>query len=698
MDGRVVHYTRQGDVGFITVDSPPVNALSQAVRQGIGQALAEGLADASARALVISGAGRTFIAGADIAEFLGSGLAEPDLNDINAAIESSPKPVIAAIHGTALGGGLEVALACHYRVATQDAQVGLPEVKLGLLPGAGGTQRLPRLVGVAKALALITSGDFLAATQAQALGLLDHVGSGTPLELATAFAASLPTSPPLPRASLRTDRLGPGDADSVAAARQKLADSPPWLHAPQRCIDAVEAAITLPFADGLARERALFWDCMAHDQSKALIHAFFAERAAAKVTGLGDAKPRPVAQVGVIGSGTMGGGIAMCFANAGIPVTLLDMDKAALERGIGIIARNYAATVAKGRLTQAAMDQRLSLITQTTDYADLSAADLVVEAAYEDMAVKQAVFARLGTVAKPGAVLASNTSTLDIDAIAASSGRPADVVGMHFFSPANVMKLLEVVRGRDSAADAIQTAMGIGRKIGKVAVAVGNCDGFVGNRMLQYYATEAQRLVIEGASVAAVDQAARRYGLAMGPFAMGDMAGLDVMQAIRERRVAEGKIYGTALSDLLTADGRKGQKNGRGWYHYEPGDRTPRPDPAVAAMVDAYRQQHGITPRAIGEEEIQKRLIYALVNEGARILEEGMAQRPGDIDIVYLYGYGFPAWRGGPMKQAELTGLANVLADITRFAQMAGDDPTGTHWSPAPLLVRLVAEGRERFG
>ncbi|MQP66668.1 3-hydroxyacyl-CoA dehydrogenase [Niveispirillum sp. SYP-B3756] len=698
MDRRVVFYARQGDVGVITVDSPPVNALSQAVRQGIGQALAEGLADAAAKALVILGAGRTFIAGADIAEFLGSGLAEPDLNDINAAIESSPKPVIAAIHGTALGGGLEVALSCHYRVATSDAQVGLPEVKLGLLPGAGGTQRLPRLIGVAKALALITSGDFLPATDAMALGLLDHVGSGTPLELASAFAASLPASPPLPRASLRSDRLGLGDGAAVAAARQKLADSAPWLHAPQRCIDAVEAAFTLPFVEGLARERALFWDCIAHDQSKALIHAFFAERAAAKVAGLGDAKPRPVTQVGVIGSGTMGGGIAMCFANAGIPVTLLDMDKAALERGIGIIARNYAATVAKGRLTQATMDKRLSLITQTTDYADLSAVDLVVEAAYEDMAVKQAVFARLGDVTKPGAVLASNTSTLDIDAIAAASGRPADVVGMHFFSPANVMKLLEVVRGRDSAADAIQTAMSIGRKIGKVAVAVGNCDGFVGNRMLQYYATEAQRLVIEGASVAAVDQAARRYGLAMGPFAMGDMAGLDVMQAIRDRRVAEGKIYGTALSDLLTADGRKGQKNGRGWYHYEPGDRTPRPDPAVAAMVDAYRQQHGITPRTIGEEEIQKRLVYALVNEGARILEEGMAQSPGDIDIVYLYGYGFPAWRGGPMKQAELTGLADVLADITRFAQMAGDDPTGAHWSPAPLLVQLVAEGRERFG
>jgi 3-hydroxyacyl-CoA dehydrogenase len=698
MDRRVVHYARQGEIGVITVDSPPVNALSQAVRQGIGQALAEGLADAGARALVILGAGRTFIAGADIAEFLGSGLAEPDLNEINAAIESAPKPVIAAIHGTALGGGLEVALACHYRVATADALVGLPEVKLGLLPGAGGTQRLPRLVGVSKALALITSGDFLPAAQAQALGLLDHVGSGTPLELATSFAASLPSSPPLPRASLRTDRLGPGDAAAVAAARQKLADSTPWLHAPQRCIDAVEAAITLPFADGLARERALFWDCMAHDQSKALIHAFFAERAAAKVAGLGDVKPRPVAQVGVIGSGTMGGGIAMCFANARIPVTLLDLDRAALDRGIGIIARNYAATVAKGRLTQAAMDQRLSLITPTTDYADLSAADLVVEAAYEDRTVKQAVFARLGTVVKPGAVLASNTSTLNIDAIAAASGRPADVVGMHFFSPANVMKLLEVVRGRDSAADAIHTAMVIGRKIGKVAVAVGNCDGFVGNRMLQYYATEAQRLVIEGASVADVDQAARRYGLAMGPFAMGDMAGLDVMQAIRDRRVAEGKIYGTALSDLLTADGRKGQKNGRGWYHYEPGDRTPRPDPAVAAMVDAYRQQHGIQPRAIGGEEIEKRLVYALVNEGARILEEGMAQSPGDIDIVYLYGYGFPAWRGGPMKQAELTGLAPVLADITRFAQMAGDDPTGAHWSPAPLLVRLVAEGRERFG
>ncbi|MFV3076563.1 3-hydroxyacyl-CoA dehydrogenase NAD-binding domain-containing protein [Niveispirillum fermenti] len=696
-----VRYDRQGAIGIVTIDSPPVNALSQAVRQGVIDCVGQGYADPAVTALVIVGAGRTFIAGADITEFIKGGMADPDLNDVNALIENGPKPVIAALHGTALGGGLEVALSCHYRVAVPKAQVGLPEVKLGILPGGGGTQRLSRLVGAKTAIEMITTGTFLPAAKALALGIIDHVGEGAdPLSVALDFATRLPAGPHT-RTRDREEKLAADrGTDVFDTARAALAKSARGQFAPQRCVDAVEAAFTLPFDEGLKRERELFTECMAHDQAKALIHVFFAERAVTKIPDLpADVTPRKLEQVAVLGSGTMGGGIAMCFANAGIPVRLLDLDRAALDRGIAVIAKNYAGTVAKGRLSQADMDKRLSLIQPTTDYADLADADLIVEAVFEDMDVKAKVFRRLDEVAKPGAILASNTSTLDLDAIAANTSRPADVIGMHFFSPANVMKLLEVVRGRHTAPDVIATAMGVGRKIGKVSVLVGNCDGFVGNRMVQYYATEAQRLVIEGASVEQVDKAALEFGLAMGPFAMGDLAGLDVMGFIRARRVAAGLIYGTPLSDRIDPS-RKGQKNGRGWYRYEPGSRTPLPDPEITAVVDAYRAERGITPREIGNEEIARRLIYTLVNEGARILDEGMAMRSGDIDIVYIYGYGFPAWRGGPMKFAELSGLDKVLADISRYHAdaVAAGDADGAYWEPAPLLKRLVAEGRNSFG
>ncbi|HYE49505.1 MAG TPA: 3-hydroxyacyl-CoA dehydrogenase NAD-binding domain-containing protein [Azospirillaceae bacterium] len=692
----VVRYERQGDVGVILVDNPPVNALSQAVRQGIVDALAQGLADGEAKALVLAGAGRTFIAGADISEF-GKPLGAPDLNEVLARLEASSKPVVAAIHGTALGGGLETALACHYRVAVAGAQVGLPEVKLGILPGAGGTQRLPRLVGAKAALDMITTGTPVPAPKARDLGILDAIvedGSAAagPVAGGIAFAQRLDAAAAHPRVRDRNDRV---EAERGSAAfeekRRELDKAARGQHAPQRCVDAVEAAFTLPFEEGLRRERELFMRCMEHPQSKALIHVFFAERQVSKIPDVpADTPPRPVKSAAVLGSGTMGGGIAMCFANAGIPVAILDLNAEALERGLGTIRKNYAGTVAKGRLSQAEMDRRMGLIRTTTDYADLKDADMVVEAVFEDMEIKRTVFQALDKVCKPGAILASNTSTLDIDAIAAQTSRPQDVVGMHFFSPANVMRLLEVVRGKDTAKDVIATAMQIGRKIGKVAVLVGNCDGFVGNRMLAYYGTETQRLVEEGATPEQIDRALTEFGLAMGPFAMYDLAGIDVSWRIRQRRLAEGKPYGTALLDRIYLMDRYGQKTGAGWYRYEAGSRAPLPDEHIERMIQNHRQVHGIAPRAIDDEEIVKRSVYSLVNEGAKILEEGYALRAADIDVIYLYGYGFPAWRGGPMKYAELVGLKSVLEDIRAFQAKYGDDV----WKPAPLLERLVAEGR----
>jgi 3-hydroxyacyl-CoA dehydrogenase len=690
----VVRYERRGAVGIVTVDNPPVNALSQGVRQGLVDALGQGLGDDGANALIVIGAGRTFIAGADIKEF-GKPLAAPDLNLVIATIEDAAKPVVAAIHGTALGGGLEVALGCHYRVAVASAQVGLPEVKLGILPGAGGTQRLPRLIGAKPALDMITTGDFVRAPQAKALGIIDAVIEGDLLEGALRFAAEVaPGGTAGRRLRERDDKLAAdrGNAALFADYRAQVKKRARGQVSPLRSIDAVEAAITLPFAEGLQRERAIFSELVTSPQARALIHAFFAEREAMSVPDVpADTPMRAIKSAAVIGAGTMGGGIAMNFANAGIPVTLVETAADALERGLGIIRGNYAATVAKGRLDQAAMEKRLALIKGTLDIGAIRAADVVVEAVFEEMAIKKEVFAKLDRLAKPGAILATNTSTLDVDAIAAVTARPQDVIGTHFFSPANVMRLLEIVRGAKTGKDVIATTMRLGKTLAKVPVLVGVCDGFVGNRMIFQYSREAEFLLEEGALPQQVDQALTDWGMAMGPFAMSDMAGNDVSWRIRKGQAAtrpNDRRY-SHIADRLCEQGRFGQKANAGWYRYEKGSRAPLPDPEVEKLVVAESARLGIKRQAISDEEIVKRTIYGLVNEGARILEEGIAQRPGDIDVIYLTGYGFPAWRGGPMFYADSVGLDKVYADVKRF-----HETQGYFWKPAPLLERLAREGK----
>jgi len=694
MAAHPVTYENREGVGLIMVDNPPLNVLSQAVRDGLMAAIKQAAGDASAGAAVLAGAGRSFTAGADISEF-GAPFKGADINEICAALEDMPKPVVAALHGTPLGGGLEIALACHYRVAAKQARLGLPEVKLGLLPGGGGTQRLPRLAGAKAALDLIASGDPIPAEAAKRAGFVDEVAEGDHLAAAIAFAKSKAGSGAPVKTRDRNEKI---EAERNSSAfndkREEIKKRQPGQHAPLRCVDAVEAAFRLPFEEGLKRERQLFAEALQDHQSKALIHVFFAEREAAKIPGLGaDVKPREVKTVGVIGSGTMGGGIAMSFANAGFPVLVLDRDQPSLSRGLGVVAKNYESMVQRGRLDQAGMDKRMSLIKSTVDYGALADVDLVIEAAFEDMGVKEQVFRQLDKACKPGAVIASNTSTLDIDRLASFTSRPGDVLGMHFFSPANVMRLLEVVRGRETAPDVLATAMALGKKIGKVCVAVGNCDGFAGNRMLEKYLTEAAALVEEGTSPRDVDAALTGWGMAMGPFAMSDLAGIDVSWHIRQRRIKEGKPYGSALMDRFYEAGRYGQKTSKGFYRYEPGSRTPLPDPEADAIIEAYRRELGVKARTASDQEIVKRTIYALVNEGANILEERIVYRSGDIDIIYLYGYGFPAWRGGPMKYAELRGLAEVLADIDIFCRRFGTQ----RWKPAPLLKSLVAESKTKW-
>ncbi len=688
---QVVRYERRGSVGVITVDNPPVNALSKAVRQGLMDALWQGLGDAEAKTLVILGAGRTFIAGADIREF-GKPLEPPDLNNVIAGLETSQKPVIAAIHGTALGGGLEVALGCHYRVAVGSAQVGLPEVKLGLLPGAGGTQRLPRLIGAKPALDMITSGDFVRASEAKALGILDEIVEGELLEGAIRFAEQAAARGVAGRRIRDRDEKLADSRSLFAEYRATLAKRARGQEAPLRCVDAVEAAATLPFTEGLKREREIFGALMASTQSKALIHAFFAEREAANIPDVPAETPmRPVKTAAVIGAGTMGGGIAMCFANAGIPVTVIETAQDALDRGLGVIRKNYAATVSKGRLDQAAMDKRMSLIRGSLDLETVRDADFIIEAVFEEMAIKKELFAKLDKIAKRGAVLASNTSSLDVNAIAATTSRPQDVIGTHFFSPANVMRLLELVRGAKTAKDVIATSMRLGKMLGKVPVLVGVCDGFVGNRMIFQYSREAEFLLEEGALPQQVDKALTDWGLAMGPFAMGDMAGNDVAWRIRKQQAPfrrNDRRY-SHLSDKICEIGRYGQKTNAGWYRYETGSRAPLPDPEVEKLIIAESKRIGIARQAIGDEEIIKRCLYALVNEGAKILEEGIALRASDIDIIYLTGYGFPAWRGGPMCYADAIGLDKVYADIKRF-----HETHGFWWQPAPLLEKLAREGK----
>jgi 3-hydroxyacyl-CoA dehydrogenase len=690
----VVGYERRGAVGVITVDNPPVNALSRAVRQGLVDALMQGLGDSEAKAIVVIGAGRTFIAGADIKEF-GKPLEPPDLNFVISGLETASKPTIAAIHGTALGGGLEVALGCHYRVALATAQVGLPEVKLGIIPGAGGTQRLPRLVGAKAALDMITSGDFVRAPQAKALGIIDEIVEGDLREGALRFAESAIARGTAGRrvrdndAKLAEARANPGlFADYRAAAKRRARGQ----ESPVRAVDAVEAAAALPFEQGLRREREIFQELVISTQSRALIHAFFAEREAMNIPDVPTSThARPIKTAAVIGAGTMGGGIAMNFANAGIPVTVVETTDEALSRGLGVVRNNYAATVAKGRLDQAAMDRRMGLIKGSLDLAAVREADVVVEAVFEEMAIKKELFARLDKLAKPGAVLATNTSSLDINVIAAQTVRPQDVIGTHFFSPANVMRLLEIVRGAKTAKDVIATTMKLAKTIGKVPVLVGVCDGFVGNRMIFQYSREAEFLLEEGALPWQVDKALTDWGLAMGPFAMGDMAGNDVGWRIRKQHAAtrpNDRRY-SHLADQICEKGRFGQKTGAGWYRYEKGSRAPLPDPEVEAVILAESKRLGITRKPISDEEIVKRTIYALVNEGAKLLEEGIALRPGDIDVIYLTGYGFPAWRGGPMFYADTIGLENVYADVKRF-----HETHGFFWRPAPLLEKLAREGK----
>ena len=684
-----VDFTKRGAIGVITVNSPPVNALSAAVRDGLDAALKAGQADPDVKAMVLMGGGRTFIAGADITEFGKPPRGKP-LHDVLHDIENSSKLIIAAIHGTALGGGLEVTLCCHYRYAVPAALVGLPEVKLGLLPGAGGTQRLPRLVGVPKALDLVTSGDFVPARPALELGIIDEMG-GELLEGAVAYAEKLVAD----GAPLRKIRDMPCQAEDGVFEAYRKANARKFrgFLAPWKNIDCIEAAATLDFDAGMARERELFNDCMISPESAAQRHVFFAEREVAKIPDVPKGTPmKEVKKVAMIGAGTMGGGIAMNFANAGIPVLMVEMADEALARGMAIIKRNYQNTVNKGRLSQEKMDQRMALFSTTTDYADIGDADLVIEAVFENMELKKEIFAKLDVHAKPGAVLASNTSTLSIDEIASATKRSESVIGMHFFSPANVMRLLEVVRGEKSSPETIATAMGIGRKVGKISVLVGNCFGFVGNRMLHGYTGEGTFLLESGALPQQVDGAIYNFGLAMGPFAMGDMAGLDVGWLVRKAKATDrptNEEYGGTIPDRICELGRFGQKTAGGYYDYKEGDRTPIPNPEVQVIIEQVSKDKNITRTDFDDDEIIKRALYPLINIGAQILDEGMAMRPSDIDIIYINGYGFPAHKGGPMHWADAIGLDKVLADMKRFHAELGE-----RWRPAPLLEKLVADGK----
>lgn len=688
-----VRYSRTDNVGIITVDNPPVHALSTAVRQGLSDALKQAIADTGAEAVVLTTASRTFISGADIKEF-GKGRTPPHLYDVINEYEAAPKPVVAAIYGAALGGGFEITLGCHYRVAAPRARVGTPEIKLGLIPGAGATQRLPRLVGVETAVNMIVTGEPMPVEKAKELGVIDAIIDGDLTSGAIAFAKTIAAKRPLPKVTERDDKLAAvrGKPEVFEKLRQGLGNRYRGQVAPLRGIDAVEAATKMPFAEGLRHEVDLFNQLMTTPQSKGSIRSFFAEREVNKIPDVpSDTPTREIKRAAIIGAGTMGGGIAMCFANAGIPVTVIEAAPEALERGLGVVRKNYAGTVSKGRLSQDAMDKRMALIQGGLDIAAVRDADIVIEAVFEEMDIKKQVFAKLDQICKPGAILATNTSMLDIDEIARSTKRPGDVIGTHFFSPANVMRLLEVVRGKDTAKDVIATVMKLARPLGKVAVLVGVCDGFVGNRMLARYVMQAELMLEEGALPQQIDKVLFDFGMPMGPFAMHDMAGVDVSYRIR-RRQAPTRARNMRVSNILNLiaeQGRHGQKTNAGFYRYEAGARAPIPDPAIETLIVGESKRLGITRRTISDEEILKRCVYALVNEGAKILEEGIALRPGDIDIIYIYGYGFPAWRGGPTCHADLVGLKSVYDDICRFAENDAEA-----WTPAPLLKRLVEEGK----
>ncbi|MCH2240833.1 MAG: 3-hydroxyacyl-CoA dehydrogenase NAD-binding domain-containing protein [Aquabacterium sp.] len=690
-------YNVQDGIAVISLSNPPVNGLGHATRQGVTEGIARAQADASVKAVVLIGAGKVFSGGADIREFnTPKAFAEPTLHQAIEAVERCTKPVVAAIHGVAMGGGLELALGAHYRVVAPGAQIALPEVKLGIVPGAGGTQRLPRVVGVETALKMITTGEPVKSellAKAPGQKLFDALIEGELLPGAIAFAQKVADVRPLP--SVRDlQAQAPADAGFFAQAKAQLAKTARNLTAPQRCVDCVEAATRTSLDEGIAYERDVFVQLVEGTESKALRHAFFGERAASKIPDVPDDTPvRRIERVAVIGAGTMGGGITMNFLNAGIPVTVLEMKQDALDRGVGVMRKNYEAQVAKGKLTQDKLDARMGLLSTTLSYDDIAQADLVIEAVFEEIGVKEQVFKKLDAVMKPGAILASNTSTLDLDKIASFTKRPQDVIGLHFFSPANVMRLLEVVRGKATAKDVLATVMQLSKKIKKLAVVSGVCDGFIGNRMIEQYSRQAGFLLDEGASPQQVDKAVEAWGMAMGPFRMGDLAGNDIGWAIRKRRyVEQPDMRYSATADKLCELGRYGQKTGAGWYDYEAGKREPIPSKVVEDMLAQHRAEKGITPRQISDEEIVGRLIYALVNEGAKILEEGIALRASDIDMVYLSGYGFPLFRGGPMFYADTVGLKKVVETMQAYARNPHDD--AAFWQPAPLLAKLAADGK----
>ena len=688
---EVVSYRLEGDIGVIGVDYPPVNALGQGVREGLVNCLRQGLEDDQAKALVVIGEGRTFPAGADIREF-GKPPAGPALPDVINEYESSDKLVIAAIHGTALGGGLEVALGCDYRVALESAKVGLPEVKLGLLPGAGGTQRLPRLVGAKAALDMIVGGNPVKAKDAFKVGIVDEVVGGDLLEGALAYARKL-VADNAPLRKIRDLDVKKEDADLFTNYEKSIARKQRGFKAPFHCIKAVQAAVELPFDEGMKRERELFAELLVSPESRAQRHVFFAEREVAKVPGLPkDTAKRDVNSAAIIGAGTMGGGIAMNFANAGIPVKILEVKEDALERGIAVIRKNYENTAKKGRITQEQVEQRMALIQPTLSYDDLSDVDLVIEAVFENMDVKKAVFTELDRVCKPGAILATNTSTLDVNRIASFTKRPEDVVGMHFFSPANVMKLLENVRGEKTSDEVVATVMDLSRRIGKVGVLVGVCHGFVGNRMLHKRQAEAVQLVNEGANPAQVDKVLFDLGFPMGPFAMSDLAGMDVGYRIREelRKEDPDNAPPRNWTDDLVEQGRLGQKTQAGVFDYKEGDRTPVPSSEVDALIAKFREENGIQSRDISDQEILERCMYIMVNEGAKILEEGIAARPLDVDVIWIYGYGFPVYRGGVLFWADSVGLKTIYDKVSQIHQETGSDT----WKPAALLEKLAKEGK----
>ena len=690
---EVAQYSVRDGIAVIALKKPPVNSLGHALRAGIVQGLDKAARDPTVKALILIGAAKAFSGGADLREFnTPKSSARPTLSEINDAQDRFPKPMVGAIGGFALGGGLELALGCHYRVAAPNAEFALPEVKLGILPGSGGTQRLPRAIPTAEALDMMVSGRRIGGAKARVLGLVDELIDGDLFEGALAYAKRLVAEDKGPRRLRDQSVKFDGDAAGFfPTARERVSKESRGYPAPLEIVACVEAAVTKPFDEGLSIEHERFEFLVNTPESKALRHVFFAEREAAKIPDVSEATAvRKIKRAAIVGAGTMGGGIAMAVVNAGIPVTLIETSQETLDRGLKAIEKNYAATVSKGRLTQGQMDTCMDLIKPSIALDDAAEVDIVVEAVFERMDIKQEIFRKLDAIVRRGAILATNTSTLDVDAIAQVTKRPQDVIGTHFFSPANVMRLLEVVRCAKTAPDVLATAMKLGKTIGKVPIVSGVCDGFIGNRMLEKYLQQAMFLLDGGATPAQVDNALEGWGLKMGPFAMYDMAGNDIFWEIRKRQYRErpGMVY-SRLGDRICEQGWFGQKTGRGWYRYEAGNRRPIPDPEVEALIAEYRKEIGVAPHAVSEQEIVERCVYALVNEAAFILEEGIALRASDIDVVYLTGYGFPPWRGGPMFYASHMGLSQVVDAIKRFQK----GYQGDQWRLAPLLERLAVQG-----